>query len=135
MQKEMPILGTAGYEVKDLPSEWVAACDNWRQAVELCMDKSVVAYTREQWASKIDMTPGTLSGILRQSGKRKRNLDPSYFALIQQIAGNHAIDQFFRMESLGQLNCQSRKSRLDQLKEEVERLEAEELSNQSLMWG
>lgn len=135
MQKEMPILSPAGYKMKDLPSEWVSACDNWRQAVELYMDKSVVPYTREQWAAKLDMTPGTLSGILRKSGNRKRNLDPDYFSLIQQIAGNHAIDQFLRMQTLGQLNCQSRRSRLDQLKEEVERLEAEQRSNQSAMWG
>jgi|14BtaG_2_1085337.scaffolds.fasta_scaffold00447_19 hypothetical protein len=106
-QNALPLLGQLKTQIVELDPALVAHCENYKQAVKLCMECSRTYYLRSDWAGKLGMCPGSLSTILDEGDeKRKRNLNPSLFTLIQQIAGNKAIAQFFEMELSGELNHQ-----------------------------
>lgn len=133
MQRTIPLGPHRIADIRDIPAHLVAQCRDYIDAVNLCMNESTVKRTRRAWASLLDevdgkMKEGTLNLILNRGGKseRKRTLDPNYFDVIQRLAGNRAISQFFDMQSKGLLNHQSADSRIKQLEAELAQLKHQE---------
>lgn len=134
MSKQMELPTNRPYEVramKHLPDDLVACCDNWQDAVMLCMEKATVRRTRAAWAEFLGYeTEGALSTILnsgrRKDGKRRRLMDPDLFEPLQQEAGNRAIDDYFELKKLGRLNHQRVHNRKAELLEELKQIEQQE---------
>jgi len=119
---------TGPYEVKelvDLPAYLVAQCQDYIDAVNLCMNQSRVKRTRRAWAYELGMSEGALNIILNKGGSsgRRRTLSPELFQTIQRLAGNKGIAQYFSMEIDGLLNHQSTITRKQQLLAELKELE------------
>lgn len=124
-QREMPLMSELRLRAKqDAPAQLVAMCNNYREAVLLCIQLS--NFTQDMIASRLGMAKGTFSTILRRGGseKRRRYLDPDLFEAIEDICGNRAITQYFEMQSRGQLNRQNKSERMAALRRELEMLEA-----------
>ena len=111
-------------EMRDVPEHLVALCRDYIDAVNLCMNESRTKRTRRTWSEHLEMHEASLSLILNKGGSegRKRNLDPNLFDVIQRLAGNRAISQFFDLQSRGLLNHQSATTRIKQLEEELAQL-------------
>lgn len=126
LQRVIPMVGDI-IKVTDAPSNLVAICRDYIDAVNLCMNLSVIRRSRRQWATLLGMKEGSLSLILNKGGTsdRRRTLDPTLFEDIQENAGNRAISQFFDMQSRGLLNSQSKQNRIDQLEEELKQLKGQ----------
>ncbi len=126
LQRVIPMVGDI-IKVTDAPSNLVAICRDYIDAVNLCMNLSVIRRSRRQWATLLGMKEGSLSLILNKGGTsdRRRTLDPNLFEDIQENAGNRAISQFFDMQSRGLLNSQSKQNRIDQLEEELKQLKGQ----------
>lgn len=124
-QREMPLMSELRLRAKqDAPTGLVAMCQNYRDAVRLCIQLS--PYSQDQIACRLGMAKGSFNLILNRGGteKRKRYLDPDLFEAIEDICGNRAITQYFEMQSRGQLNRQNKSERMAALRRELEMLEA-----------
>lgn len=116
----------------ELPEHQVSMCVTYRDAIKMCMDNSVIPFTRSKWAEKLGMSEGSLSNILnwdkkKKSKARKRSLDPDLFDFIQRTAGNKAISQFFELQARGALRSQqSTANRKQELLAELAELENQE---------
>jgi len=106
--EHLPLFGGVSHgEVRDLPSDLVAKCRNWQQAVALCMNSSRVRRTQRNWADLLGVSAGTLNTILNSDkAERERHLPLDWIPEIENMAGNRAIEQYLEMRRLGMLDCQ-----------------------------
>lgn len=114
-------------QLRDVSDDFVATCRDYIDAVNLCMNMSIIKRTRRKWAELLEMSEGNLNLILNRGGSsgRRRYLDPDLFEQIQLLAGNRAIAQFFDMQIRGGLYHQNTQHRIDELEAELERLRKE----------
>jgi hypothetical protein len=121
----LALLGELTNELKELDAHLVAMCDTHPQAVRLCMDRSRVQRTQEDWADAINMNRSQFKQAISTNNKRTKNLPAEKEEDLQVAAGNLAISQWRKLYRMGMLNCQ--RTHADQLAEAkalVARLEA-----------
>lgn len=114
MQQELRIMGAVTGEVKNLPWNEVAMCRTECDAMKLCMRQARVRMSDECWAESIGLV--TSKGAVDKSAfsrvinadtnNKPRHLKFSQYKLLQKIAGNRAIEQWYELWESGQLNCQ-----------------------------
>lgn len=122
-QQQLSLMGGLD-PIADAPTDAVMRCDTYLDAVRLCIHMDRSRRTQSEFAALCGMSAARFSGILNQSGKQKRHLDPGLFNVIQEHAGNRAIAQFFDLESRRGLMRQGKQSRRQQLLRELAELEA-----------
>lgn len=124
-QRELALLGELTNELKEIEPRFVAMCDSHPQAVRLCMDKSRVKRTQDDWADVIGMNRSQFKQCISTSKERTKNLPAEREEQLQMAAGNLAISQWRKMYRMGLLNCQrSKEDRKAELLAELAKLDA-----------
>jgi len=125
-QGEMPFMSVLKDKV-NAPSHLVASCRDYTDSIRLCMSLSNPKRNERAWAELLEMSPGNLSAVLNSRfSKRKRFMNPDLYPVIEDLAGNRAISQFFEMQSKGMLNSQSKQVEIHALEARLTELRARE---------
>jgi hypothetical protein len=115
MQQQLRIMGAVSGEVKNLPWRDVAMCRSECDAIKMCMKMARVRMSDESWADAIGLVHKTTGKpdasafsrmINADTNNKPRFLSFSQYKLIQKVAGNRAIEQWYELWESGELDCQ-----------------------------
>ena len=114
MQQELNIMGAVGGGMKNVPWNEVACCAMESDAINLCLKHAHVYRSHREWALIIglvtrggDPDESAFSRVINAGrNKKPRYLPLHKYRLIQQVAGNRAIEQWAELYEKGELNCQ-----------------------------
>jgi len=130
MQTELRLIGCIKSQRRDLPANYIAACDTEQAAMRLCVRWHRSSMPNEQIAQAIGLKPDVLSKMLNsdhyeKNGKATRAMGRTYGIRLQNECGNNALKQWDDMCEKGLLNCQRS---VDQRLKEIESERAELLA-------
>lgn len=146
MQKKLALnMGSARGGYAEVPDHLISRCKTEQEAMRLTMNQSRHYWDFEKLAFKLGLVTkhgkgdkGTLNKMLNcDRSDRNRFMSRVMQVEFQRLCGNRSLDRWADMYDEGGLDHQNRTTLAQRLREEADRLEAEEAEEQqrSKNWG
>ena len=132
MQKKLPLnMGAARGGYVEVPDHLISRCTTEQEAMRLTMNQSRVYWDFESLGAELGVSKGTLNHMLNcDRADRKRHMPRTMQVDFQRLCGNRTLDRWADMYDEGKLDHQNRTKLAQRLREEADRLEAEEAKEQ-----
>lgn len=101
-QMNWPLLGET-YELKHVDERLIRQCKNLDAAIDLCIQESIIKYSKSTLADILGITNAQLSQFLnreklRREGKKTANFPTRHLGRLMEVCGNYAPLQYLILE-------------------------------------
>lgn len=107
MNRELNLIGEVSHSMRAARDNFVIRCNNFSDAMRLCMELSPVHRTHQSWADLLGMRVNDFTQMLNSSyANRKRNFPPELIPDFELHAQNTALTQWLDAKRNQRLICQ-----------------------------
>lgn len=107
MNRELNLIGEVSHSMRPAPDNFVIRCNNFSDAMRLCMELSPVHRVHQSWADLLGMRVNDFTQMLNSAyANRKRNFPPELIPDFELHAQNTALTQWLEAKRSRRLICQ-----------------------------
>lgn len=107
MNRELALFCEVSHKMREAPHHYVIRCNNFSDAMRLCIEMSPVHRTHQSWADLLDIRVNDFTQMLNSAyASRKRNFPPELIPDLELHAQNTALTQWLDAKKHKQLICQ-----------------------------